>query len=73
MVRGEDFEEFVAERRKVGLADVKALEAAWDEYAGLVPETAWGGELRKRLIALLMAGVEYARMEARVKEGENNG
>lgn len=73
MAESTDFELFVEECRKVGLADIKALEAAWEEYAGLMPNGAEGAEFRAKLMNLLKLGAEYARMADAVKEGRNDG
>lgn len=69
MAHGEEFDLFVEECRKVGLADTKALEAAWSEFAELVPESARGREFRLQLMDLLKLGAEYARLEDQARRG----
>lgn len=74
MAHSEEFDVFIEECRRVGLADVKALEAAWDQFAELVPETARGREFREKLMTLLKLGAEYARLEDEAKkEGVHRG
>jgi len=69
MAQVSEFDLFVEECRKVGLADVKALEAAWSEFAELVPESARGRGIREQLMNVLKLGAEYARMEEQLKKG----
>lgn len=73
MARSKEFNLFVEECRKVGLADIKALEAAWDQYAAFLPESEWGREGRKKLMTLLKRGAELARFEDEIREGKHNG
>lgn len=67
----EEFKQFVEECRKVGLADMKALEAAWDQYAEMVPETAWGQQFRELLMKMLLAGARLAKFEDEIAEGKH--
>ncbi len=70
MAKDREFNVFVEECRKVGLADIKAMESAWEEYAALIPAGAAGAEFRTQLVDLLKLGAEYARMlEAAGQEG----
>lgn len=62
MAKDREFNVFVEECRKVGLVDIKALEAAWEEYAALIPAGAAGAAFRVQLIDLLKLGAEYAQM-----------
>lgn len=74
MAHDKEFDAFIEEARRVGLADVKALEAAWDQFAALVPETGRGREFREKLMNLLKLGAEYARLEDEArKEGVHRG
>lgn len=74
MAHSAEFDVFIEECRRVGLADVKALEATWDQFAELVPETARGREFREKLMNLVKLGAEYARLEDQAKkEGEHHG
>lgn len=69
----DEFKQFVEECRQLGLADMKALEAAWDQYAAFLPESAWGKEFREKLMLLLKRGAEYARLEEQLRKGQADG
>lgn len=69
----EEIEAFIAESRKVGMADVKALEAALDHAASFIPGAEAGAEFRAAFIDLLKAGQDYVRLEAELDEGVDHG
>ncbi|MBL5973700.1 MAG: hypothetical protein D3X82_08040 [Candidatus Leucobacter sulfamidivorax] len=64
----DEFAAFVAECQKLGLADVKALEAAWEEAASFLPPNADAVVFREQMIKMLTAGVEYTRLQAQLEE-----
>lgn len=70
MARNDELQDFIDECRQVGLADVKALEAAWEECADLVGQSEGRADLRSNLISLLKLGVEYSRFADAVERKE---
>ena len=74
MAKDREFNTFVEECRKLGLADLKALEAAWEQYAGFIPEGPAGAVFRGQLVDLLKLGAEYSSMvDAAGGEAVSNG
>jgi len=73
MVHEGEFDAFIAASRKIGMADVKALEAALDDAAALVPGGEAGAPVRAALIDLLKAGQDYVRLEAELEKEEDHG
>lgn len=72
MANSKEFEAFIDECREVGLADVKAMEAVWEQFAVLSPESTRSKDFREKLMNLLKAGAELARFEDQVKNEEKN-
>lgn len=71
MAESREFEAFIEESRKIGMPDVKALEAAMDHAASFIPGGEAGAPARAALVDLLKAGQEYARAEREL--GEDGG
>lgn len=72
MAESNEFEVFIEECRKVGLADMKSVEAAWSNLKDVVPEASSG--VGDALMELLMRGAEYARaLDAAERNGELDG
>lgn len=69
MAHKKEFEDFIAESRKIGLADIKATEAAFSEVANLIPSP----EVVMDLIELAKMGQEYVRLEAELSKEADHG
>ncbi len=65
MLEKEDLERLMAECRKVGVADVKALEAGWSDLAQSYPGE--GADFMEKLMAFLRVAAEATREMDRLK------